>query len=105
MPYPARAYGQLRNSTVDQRWVRKRDVSFGARSPTGVKAWDVVHTRIGTAQLLGVNVLHHLQDRFSGACQLPSLADLVRRRATDPTAAAVAGAACPQLSAQVCQMY
>jgi hypothetical protein len=53
-------------------------VSFGARSPTGVAAWDVFHTVIGTAQLLGVNVLHYLQDRFSGTLCLPALADLIR---------------------------
>jgi len=70
-----------------RRRVRKRDVSFGARSPTGVAAWDVFHTVIGTAQLLGVNVLHYLQDRFSGAMRLPALADLIRQQAPAPLAA------------------
>ncbi len=76
-----------------RRRVRKRDVSFGARSPSGVHAWDVFHTLIGTAHLLGVNVLHYLQDRFSGAYRLPALADLIRQRAADPAAAPVAAAA------------
>ena len=70
-----------------RRRVRKRDVSFGARSPTGVAAWDVFHTVIGTAQLLGVNVLHYLQDRFSGAMRLPALADLIRQQSAAPLAA------------------
>jgi hypothetical protein len=76
-----------------RRRVRKRDVSFGARSPTGVTAWDVFHTIIGTAHLLGVNVLHYLQDRFSGANQLPALADCIRQRTAHPVAAPDAVAA------------
>jgi Transposase IS66 family len=76
-----------------RRRVRKRDVSFGARSPTGAKAWDVFHTIIGTAHLLGVNVLHYLQDRLSGAYHLPALADLIRQRAADPAAMTIAVAA------------
>lgn len=75
-----------------RRRVRKRDVSFGPRSPAGMRAWDVFHTLIGTAQLLGVNVLHYLRDRFSGANQLPALADLVRQRAADPAATLSAAA-------------
>jgi regulator of replication initiation timing len=76
-----------------RRRVRKRDVSFGARSPAGIKAWDVFHTIVGTAQLLEVNVLHYLRDRFSGACHLPALADLIRQRTAAPTAALDAAAA------------
>jgi hypothetical protein len=64
-----------------RRRVRKRDVSFGARSTAGIRAWDVFHTLIGTAQLLGVNVLHFFQDHFSCAGRLPALADLIRQRA------------------------
>ena len=86
----------LTNNPVElgaRRRVRKRDVSFGARSPAGIRAWDVFHTIIGTAQLLGVNVLHYLQDRFSGACRLPALADLIRQRTSVPTPALLATAA------------
>jgi hypothetical protein len=64
-----------------RRRVRKRDVSFGARSTAGIRAWDVFHTLIGTAQLLGLNVLHYFQDHFSRAGRLPPLADLIRQRA------------------------
>jgi Transposase IS66 family len=76
-----------------RRRVRKRDVSFGARSPAGIRAWDVFHTIVGTARLLGVNVLHYLQDRFTGAYQLPALADIIRQRATDPAAHLLTAAA------------
>lgn len=73
-----------------RRRVRKRDVSFGARSPAGIAAWDAFRTVIGTAHLLGVNVLHYLQDRFSGACRLPALADLIRQRTAPRHPAAAA---------------
>jgi hypothetical protein len=63
-----------------RRRVRKRDVSFGARSPAGIHAWDVFQTLIATAQLLGVNVLHYFQDHYARAGRLPALADLIRQR-------------------------
>lgn len=66
--------------------VRKRDVSFGARSPAGIRAWDCLQTILGTASKLGINVLHYLRDRLTGTYQLPALADLIRQRATLPTA-------------------
>ena len=66
-----------------RRRVRKRDASFGARSPAGIRAWDCCQTITATAQKLGVNVLHYLQDRLSGAHQLPALADLIAQRATE----------------------
>jgi hypothetical protein len=65
--------------------VRKRDVSFGARSPAGLQTWDVLQTIIATAKLLGVNVWHYLHDRVSGTYALPALADLIRQRTTWPT--------------------
>ena len=75
-----------------RRRVRKRDVSFGARTSAGIRAWDVFHTLIGTASLLGVNVLHFFQDRFAHAGHRPSLADLIRQRAHQ-TAAVLPAAA------------
>jgi hypothetical protein len=58
-----------------------------------VAAWDVFHTVIGTAHLLGVNVLHYLQDRFSGARRFPALAALIRQQTTTPLPAPAALAA------------
>jgi hypothetical protein len=75
-----------------RRRVRKRDVSFGARSPAGIRAWDCCHTITATAQKLGVNVLHYLQDRLSGARQLPALADLIAQRAAESSAMLAAAA-------------
>jgi len=74
---------------VRQR-VRKRDVSFGARSTAGIQAWDGMQTIIGTATKLGVNVLHYLHDRVSGRYQLPALADLIRERSSARSAAPTA---------------
>ena len=75
-----------------RRRVRKRDVSFGARSAAGIHAWDVFHTLIGTAHLLGVNVLHFFHDHFSRAGRLLPLADLIRQRADQSAPALLAAA-------------
>ncbi len=66
-----------------RRRVRKRDVSFGPRTAAGAKTWDPLHTLAATAQQHGVNLLHYLQDRLSGACLLPSLASRVTARAAE----------------------
>lgn len=71
-----------RSELAVRRRVRKRDVSFGPRTAAGAKAWDSLHTLAATAQIHGVNFLHYLQDRLSGAYRLPSLASLVTQRAT-----------------------
>ena len=73
-----------------RRRVRKRDVSFGARSPAGIRAWDCLQTIIGTASKLEVNVLHYLRDRLTGTDQLPALADLIRQRTPADTPARLA---------------
>ena len=64
-----------------RRRVRKRDVSFGPRTPAGAKAWDTLQTLAATAQQHGVNVLHYFCDRVSGAGQMPSLASLIAQQA------------------------
>ena len=64
-----------------RRRVRKRDVSFGPRSPAGAKAWDTCMTLAATTQQLGVSFIAYLQDRFRQAGQIPPLADLLRAQA------------------------
>jgi hypothetical protein len=64
-----------------RRRVRKRDVSFGPRSPAGAKAWDTLMTLAATTQQLGVSFVAYLQDRFRQAGQISPLADLLRERA------------------------
>ena len=61
--------------------VRKRDVSFGPRTREGAKAWDTFMTLAVTATKLGVSFYHYIQDRVSGAYQMPTLADLIAERA------------------------
>jgi hypothetical protein len=63
--------------------VRKRDVSFGPRTPDGAKAWDTFMTLTATAKKLGVSVYHYIQDRVSGAFELPDLADTITQRAAE----------------------
>jgi hypothetical protein len=64
-----------------RRRVRKRDVSFGPRSPAGAKAWDTFMTLAATTQQLGVSFVAYLQDRFRQTGRIPPLADLLRARA------------------------
>ena len=61
--------------------VRKRDVSFGPRTREGAHAWDTFMTLAETATKLGVSFYRYIHDRVSGACQMPSLADLIEERA------------------------
>ena len=62
--------------------VRKRDVSFGPRSPAGSAAWDTFMTLAATTRKLGLDFAAYLTDRFTQAGQIPPLADLISARAT-----------------------
>jgi cell division protein FtsB len=61
--------------------VRKRDVSFGPRSPAGAAAWDTFMTLAATTRKLGLDFAAYLTDRFTHAGQIPALADLISARA------------------------
>ena len=61
--------------------VRKRDVSFGPRSPAGLKAWDTFMTLVETTRKLGVNFHAYVRDRLRGLGAIAPLADLVRQKA------------------------
>ncbi len=64
-----------------RRRVRKRDASFGPRSPAGLRAWDTFQTLAATTQQLGVSFLAYLTDRWTHAGQIPALADILRAQA------------------------
>ena len=64
-----------------RRRVRKRDVSFGPRTPDGVAAWDTFMTLAATARQLGVSFYAYIHDRVAGTYALPSLADLIQQQA------------------------
>ena len=66
-----------------RRRVRKRDVSFGPRSPAGVAVWDTFQTIAATAQKLSVSFIAYVTDRVSGRNEMPSLASLITERASD----------------------
>jgi Transposase IS66 family len=63
--------------------VRKRDVSFGPRTPEGAKAWDTFMSLADTTRKLGVSFYQYIQDRIRGDGQIPPLADLIADRATE----------------------
>ena len=65
-----------------RRRVRKRDVSFGPRSPAGSAAWDTFMTLAATTRKLGLDFAAYLTDRFTQAGQIPPLADLISARAS-----------------------
>jgi hypothetical protein len=62
--------------------VRKRDVSFGPRSPAGSAAWDTFMTLAATTRKLGVDFAAYLRDRFTQANRIPPLANLIAARAS-----------------------
>jgi hypothetical protein len=64
-----------------RRRVRKRDVSFGPRTPAGQKAWDTFQSLAETTQKLGLSFYQYIFDRISQANQIPPLADLIAERA------------------------
>lgn len=61
--------------------VRKRDVSYGPRTPAGKQAWDTFMTLGATAKKLGVSFYQYIYDRVSRAMQMPSLAELITQQA------------------------
>jgi len=63
--------------------VRKQLVSFGPRSPAGLRAWDTCLTLVATTAKLALSFYAYVLDRVSQANQLPSLADLIDQRAHD----------------------
>lgn len=64
-----------------RRRVRKRDVSFGPRSPAGCQAWDTFQTLAATTAQYGVSFFAYLYDRLTQAGRLPALVDQIHARA------------------------
>jgi len=63
--------------------VRKRDVSFGPRTPDGVKAWDTFMSLAATTRKLDVSFYQYIHDRISKTNQIPALASLIEARASE----------------------
>jgi hypothetical protein len=64
-----------------RRRVRKRDVSYGPRTPDGKRVWDTFATLLATTRKLGVSFYRYIYDRVSAANEIPYLADLIAQRA------------------------
>jgi len=66
-----------------RRRVRKRDVSFGPRTPDGVRAWDTFMSLAATTRKLGISFYQYVHDRISRTNQIPPLANLIETRAKE----------------------
>jgi len=76
----------LHNNPVEleaRQRVRKRDVSFGPRTPDGVRAWDTFMSLVATTRKLGVSFYAYIHDRISKSNQIPGLASLIEARARE----------------------
>lgn len=63
--------------------VRKRDVSFGPRTPIGAQAWNTMQSLVGTVKKLGVNIYEYFEDRVTGRGAVPRLADVIEEQAAE----------------------
>jgi len=64
-----------------RRRVRKRDVSFGPRSPAGMRAWDTFQGLAETVRKLGIRFWAYLGDRITGSGEIPRLGAVIQSRA------------------------
>lgn len=67
---------------VRQR-VRKRDVSFGPRTPEGCKAWDTFMSLAETTKKLGGSFYAYIQDRITATHLILPLAELIEQAASE----------------------
>jgi len=73
-----------------REYVKKRKVSGGTRGAAGRRCRDTFTSLKKTCRKLGVNFWEYLRDRVRGLGQVPRLAELIRQRAGEKQAAAVA---------------
>jgi hypothetical protein len=75
LAHPERPLHNTASEVACRARVRKRLVSGGPRAAAGARAWDTGMPIVETARKLGVSFYASIQDRISGAYQLPSLAE------------------------------
>ena len=68
-----------------RQYVKKRKISAGTRSDAGRRCRDTFLSLKTTCRKLGVTFWRYLQDRICGRNDIPSLAELIRREAAEPT--------------------
>lgn len=79
----------LHNNTAEsdiREYVKKRKISGSTRSDIGRCCRDTFASLKKTCRKLGISFWEYLKDRVSGEKAIPSLADLIRRRAQESTA-------------------
>jgi hypothetical protein len=67
-----------------RRRARKRDVSFGPRSETGLRAWGTFQGPVETPRKLGIRFWDYLRDRLTQGAEMPPLPEVIATRAADP---------------------
>jgi hypothetical protein len=67
-----------------RQYVKKRKISAGTRSEAGRRCRDTFLSLKTTCRKLGITFWQYLQDRIGGLNVIPSLADLIRTKATQP---------------------
>ena len=60
--------------------VIKRKISIGTRSLKGTRAWETFMTISDTCRKQKISFFHYIKDRMTQAQQLPSLAELIRKK-------------------------
>ena len=65
-----------------RQYVKKRKISAGTRSDLGRRCRDTFLSLKTTCRKLGYRFWSYLLDRLQGVCNIPSLADSIRQRAT-----------------------
>lgn len=70
-----------------REYVKRRKISGGTRSDEGRKCRDTFTSLKKTCGKLGVRFWHYINDRLSGAGEIPPLQDLIRQRAAQAPAA------------------
>jgi hypothetical protein len=66
-----------------RQYVKKRKISAGTRSDAGRRCRDTFLSLKTTCRKLGITFWCYLQDRIHGLNDVPPLADLIRRKATE----------------------
>jgi hypothetical protein len=80
LDYPAIPLHNNPAELAARQRVRKRDISFGPRTPAGVAAWDTFMSLAATAKKLGVSFFAYVYDRVAQKFVLPSFAELIQLR-------------------------
>lgn len=82
----------LHNNALEsdiREYVKRRKISGGTRSEAGRQCRDTFASLKKTCRKLGLRFWEYLQDRVRGLGQVPRLADLIRQKAREATAAKV----------------